>query len=122
VLRGRRNECEGLDRLLDAVRLGRSSAQVGARRGGVGKTGAAGIRRRAGIGLGRLRGPQRDALREAFGLEDGGARDHFLVAVAVLSLLADAAEVCPLVCVIDDAQCSSKPLAGAGVRRAAPSG
>jgi DNA-binding CsgD family transcriptional regulator len=55
-------------------------------------------------GMGRLPDPQRAALREAFGLADGGAPDHFLVALAVLSLLADAAEAQPLVCVIDDAQ------------------
>ncbi len=55
-------------------------------------------------GLGALPGPQRDALRQAFGLDDGGAPEHFLVALAVLSLLADAAEAGPLACVIDDAQ------------------
>jgi hypothetical protein len=40
----------------------------------------------------------------AFGLQDGGAPDHFSVALAVLSPLAGAAEARrPLVCRIDDA-------------------
>jgi hypothetical protein len=55
-------------------------------------------------GLGGLPGPQRDALRVAFGLHDGAAPNRFVAALAVLSLLADAAEVEPLVCLIDDAQ------------------
>src|SRR3954469_23056076 len=55
-------------------------------------------------GLDGLPGPQRDALRVAFGLQAGAAPNHFLVALAVLSLLADAAEAEPLVCLIDDAQ------------------
>src|SRR5919199_3591048 len=54
--------------------------------------------------LQRLPGPQRDALRVAFGLQAGGAPDQFLVALAALSLLAEVAEASPLVCLIDDAQ------------------
>ena len=54
--------------------------------------------------LDRLPGPQRDALRVAFGLQEGGAPDQFLVALAALSLLAEVAEPSALVCLIDDAQ------------------
>ena len=133
-LRGRRTECEVLDQLLASVRAGESRALVLRGEAGIGKTAlleyllerAAGcsIARRAGVEsemelafaglhhlcapmldrLGRLPGPQADALGTAFGLRGGDAPDRFLIGLAVLGLLSDVAEERPLVCVVDDAQ------------------
>src|ERR1700684_3729294 len=54
--------------------------------------------------LGDLPDPQRAALGVAFGLNAGAAPDRFLVGLATLSLLSEAAEQQPLLWVIDDAQ------------------
>src|SRR5215468_2172845 len=59
-------------------------------------------------GLGHLPAPQATALRAAFGLaaapgDDNPGGDRFLLSVGVLSLLADAAEQRPLLCLLDDA-------------------
>ncbi len=133
-LTGRRSECDVLDRLLGAVRAGESRALVLVGEPGVGKTAlldyvagrASGFRvaRAAGVqsemelafaglqqlcapilgGLERLPAPQRDALRTAFGASAGPAPDRFVVGLAVLSLLAEAAAKQPMICLIDDQQ------------------
>jgi DNA-binding CsgD family transcriptional regulator len=133
-LTGRRSECDVLDRLIDAVRAGESRVLVVVGEPGVGKSAlleylagrAAGFRvvRATGVqsemelafaGLHQvcapvldhvdgLPAPQRDALRVAFGLSAGPAPDRFLVGLAVLSLLSEAAGERPLVCLVDDEQ------------------
>jgi DNA-binding CsgD family transcriptional regulator len=134
VLRGRRNEREALDRQLERVRAGQSSVQVLRGQPGVGKTALLDyvaerasncrVARIAGVesemelafaglhllcapmldGLEGLPSPQRNALQVAFGMQDGDAPDRFLVGLAVLTLLAEAAEAEPLVCLVDDVQ------------------
>ncbi|MDT5292304.1 MAG: hypothetical protein QOF88_7193 [Mycobacterium sp.] len=54
--------------------------------------------------LDELPEPQREALNVAFGRGVGAAPDRFLVGLAVLSLIAVAANDKPLLCIIDDAQ------------------
>jgi hypothetical protein len=54
-------------------------------------------------GVGELPLPQREALESAFGLVAGGAPDLFLIALASLSLLSDAASREPLLVVVEDA-------------------
>jgi hypothetical protein len=133
-LRGRGRECDLLERLLDAVRAGESRALMVRGEPGVGKTAlldylaeqALGCRvaRVAGVEadlelafagvyqlcapmlhcLERLPAPQRAALRTAFGLAPGPAPDRFLVALATLSLVSEAAEEQPLLCLVDDGQ------------------
>ncbi|WP_443112156.1 helix-turn-helix transcriptional regulator [Actinomadura monticuli] len=132
-MRGRRDECAELDGLLEAVRSGESRALAIRGEAGAGKTAlleyladrAPGFRivRVTGVqpemelafaGLHqlcapmadrfrRLPAPQGEALRAALGLSAGRTPDRFLVGLAVLGLLSDAAREQPLLCVVDDA-------------------
>ncbi|MFI8182869.1 AAA family ATPase [Actinacidiphila glaucinigra] len=133
-LRGREQELAALERVLATARSGTSAVLVVRGEPGIGKTAlldhaaahAAGFRTAAIAGveaemelpfaslhqlcaplldrIDGLPGPQRDALSVAFGLREGTAPNRFLVGLAVLSLLAGAAEERPLACFVDDAQ------------------
>ena len=130
----RQRERQALDGLMGDLRSGRGRALVVRGEAGVGKSAlleyaagaAADMRVARAVGvesemelafagvhqlcapllgrLERLPAPQRDALGVAFGLRGGGAPDRFLVALAVLTLLSEAAEDRPLLCLVDDAQ------------------
>jgi DNA-binding CsgD family transcriptional regulator len=132
-LSGRDAECAALDELLHATRQGESRVLMIRGEPGVGKTAlldyaidsapdfrvvrATGVESEMELAFAglhqlsaplldrvdRLPGPQRKALRGAFGLS-GDETTRFLVALATLGLLSDAAEERPLLCVVDDAQ------------------
>ncbi|MGH9214580.1 MAG: ATP-binding protein [Acidimicrobiales bacterium] len=57
----------------------------------------------------RLPARQADALLGAFGLTDRTSEDRFLVAAATLSLLSEAAEDAPVLCVVEDAHWLDRP-------------
>jgi DNA-binding CsgD family transcriptional regulator len=133
-LRGRRSESKALDQLLVDARNDHSGVVLVRGEAGVGKTAlldylaerADGFRvaRAVGIesemelayaglhqlaapmldGLTDLPAPQRDALSTAFGISAGEPPDRFLVGLAALSLVSEAAERKPLLCIVDDAQ------------------
>jgi DNA-binding CsgD family transcriptional regulator len=133
-LLGRAGECTALDHLLAAGLGGTSGVIVLRGEPGVGKSALIGYlsTRTAGwqvatvVGvesemdfafsgvhqlcapllryLMRLPEPQRVALETVFALKAGPTPDRFLVALSTLTLLAEAAEDQPLLCVVDDAQ------------------
>jgi DNA-binding NarL/FixJ family response regulator len=133
-LHGRDEECALLDGFVSAVRGGESQTLVVRGEAGIGKTalleyliGSASdltVLRAVGVEtemelpyaglhqlcaplldrLGRLPGPQQQALEIVFGLSSGAPPDRFLIGLALLSLLSEAAEEGALLCVVDDAQ------------------
>jgi DNA-binding CsgD family transcriptional regulator len=134
MLVGRIKEIGALEDVLTAVRDGLSGVLVLRGEAGTGKTallewaaGTAGdmrVARVAGVesemdlgfaglhqllvplldGLDRLPAPQRAALQSAFGLAAGPSPDRFLIGLATLTLLTDAAASRPVLCVVDNAQ------------------
>jgi DNA-binding CsgD family transcriptional regulator len=133
MLYGRERERSRIGELLDGARKSRSAALVISGEAGVGKSAlledacqqASDMRVLRGSGveseanlpfatlhqvvrpvlglLDRLPEPQAEALRGALGLAAAGGDDRFLVSLAALSLLSEAAEEEPLLCLVDDA-------------------
>jgi DNA-binding CsgD family transcriptional regulator len=133
-LRGRAEECGLLDGLLADVRRGEGRSLVLRGEAGIGKTAlleylvesasdmtvlrAVGVESEMELAyaslhqlcaplldrLETLPAPQRDALSVVFGVTGGVAPGRFLVGLGALSLLSDAAEERPVLCVVDDAQ------------------
>ncbi|HEX7040373.1 MAG TPA: AAA family ATPase [Trueperaceae bacterium] len=140
-MRGRQRERQALDALLADVRADEGRVLVVRGEAGVGKSALLDYlaERAAGCQLLRATGvesemelpyaglhqfcapilphldalpqPQRVALGTAFGLNAGAAANPFLVGLAVLSLMAQAAGERPLVCLLDDAQWLDRPSA-----------
>jgi DNA-binding CsgD family transcriptional regulator len=133
MLLGREAEQRVVDELLQSARAGRSAVLVLRGEPGIGKSALLGYARSRAEGmtvlwsvgieaehelpfaglhqlvrpclglLDRLPAPQEAALRSAFGLSADPVENPFLVALGLLSLLAEASESAPLVCLIDDA-------------------
>jgi RNA polymerase sigma factor (sigma-70 family) len=133
-LLGRQRERKEFDRLLGAARGGAGGVLVVHGEPGVGKTALLDwaveaapefrVLRTAGVEgemelpfaalqqlcapilelMEHLPQPQREAVAVAFGLGAGQAPNPFLVGLAVLGLLSEAAEERPVFCVVDDAQ------------------
>ena len=134
TLLGRVDECAVLDGLIGDVRGGKGRSLVLRGEAGIGKTALleylvesasditvlraggvesetelayAGLQQLCGPILNRidaLPAPQREALEIVFGLSSAAAPNRFLVGLGVLSLLSEAADEGPLLCLVDDAQ------------------
>ena len=134
MLLGRDAERAAIDRIVDAARSGHAGALVLRGEVGIGKTALLddavanaddltvvriiGVESEMGMGfaalhrllvsllpaLDQLPEPQRKALKSAFGLRSDTRGDVFLVGLAALTLLGDAARERPLLCIVDDTQ------------------
>lgn len=134
MLHGRDTERARLAAVIDAARDGRAGALIVSGEAGVGKSAlledalglAAGMQvlRAQGLEsesplafaglhqllgpvlalLERLPAPQARALRVAFGQEEGDRVESFMVGLATLAMLTEAAEAGPVLCLVDDAQ------------------
>jgi DNA-binding CsgD family transcriptional regulator len=139
MLLGRDAEQRVVDELLQSARTGRSAVLVLRGEPGIGKTALLRyarscaaemtVLRSVGIEvehelpfaglhqllrpclrlLGRLPAPQATALRGAFGLSFDSVENPFLVSLGLLSLLAEACEESPVLCLIDDAHWLDRP-------------
>ena len=132
-LRGRAAECVALERVLADVLTGQSRVLILRGEAGIGKSAlldhlsdrlegwrvvrVVGVESELELAysglhqicspllseLERLPEPQREALTTVFGLSAGAAPDRFMVGLATLTLMAEAAEQQPFVCIVDDA-------------------
>jgi predicted ATPase len=133
VIYGRDQERSRIGELLDGARAARSAALVILGEPGVGKSALLEDAREQAVGMRVLSGsgveseaqlpfaalhqilrpvldlvenlppPQTAALHGALGMSTGAGDDRFLISLATLSLLAEAAEEEPLLCLVDDA-------------------
>lgn len=139
MLHGRRRERDAIDALLDGARAGSGGGLTLHGEPGIGKTAlleyaaeraadlrvlhTAGVEPESDIGYAAVQRllqpvldrteslpePQARALDVIFGRAEGVAPERFLVGLAVLSLLSDAATDRPILCLVDDAHWADVP-------------
>jgi DNA-binding CsgD family transcriptional regulator len=142
-LYGRDPECAAIDRLLEGARRSRSGVLVLRAEAGVGKSALLGYAHSRGTDLrilqavgvepeielpfaalyqllrpvfpylDRIPDVQAAALRSALAIAPGDTDNRFVIALAVLSLLAEVATDGPLLCLVDDAHWLDQPSADA---------
>jgi len=143
ALIGRERECAEIERLLESAVAGESGTLVVRGEAGIGKSAlleyaaehatemlvlrAIGVESESDLAfagsyglvrpilrfLPELPEPQSEALQEALGLGPSTGAERFLIAAALLSLLAAAADERPVLCLVDDAQWLDSPSADA---------